>query len=248
MADKQYTLHDIKTGDDYRINLHDKTDGNFIPEVYVSGGGGGGGAVTVADGADVTQGAKADSAATDNTSSWSVVALLKGLYGFLSTLAGTVASGLLKAKINISKTVVVAPTVTASAYSSGYVLGGLQTIANADNGNGYGGILQAITINCKASVTVPIDIIIFKSNPSNSTFTDRAAVSVNAADFDKIAAVVHLADWTNLGTPSAGFSGNLSMPYDVGAGGSLYAVPVARGSVTPGSTSDYSFAYRLLQN
>jgi hypothetical protein len=45
------------------------------------GGGGGGGAVTIADGADVTQGAVADSAATNSTGSWSVVALLKGIIG-----------------------------------------------------------------------------------------------------------------------------------------------------------------------
>lgn len=45
-----------------------------------SGGGGGGGPATIADGADVTQGAKADAKATDgSTSAWSVVALLKGL-------------------------------------------------------------------------------------------------------------------------------------------------------------------------
>ena len=37
----------------------------------------------VKDGNDVTKGAKADSAATDNTSAWSVVALLKGILGKL---------------------------------------------------------------------------------------------------------------------------------------------------------------------
>lgn len=45
----------------------------------VSGAGGGGGAVTEADGANVALGAKADAAATDSTSAWSAVALLKGL-------------------------------------------------------------------------------------------------------------------------------------------------------------------------
>lgn len=43
------------------------------------GGSGGGGAVTVADGADVTQGAKADAAVTNPASSGSVIAFLKGL-------------------------------------------------------------------------------------------------------------------------------------------------------------------------
>lgn len=46
---------------------------------------GGGSAVSIADGADVTQGAKADAAATDSTSSWSAIAMLKGIYSRLAT-------------------------------------------------------------------------------------------------------------------------------------------------------------------
>lgn len=47
--------------------------------VSLVGGGGSTTAATIADGADVTQGAKADAAATDSVSSWSIVALLKGM-------------------------------------------------------------------------------------------------------------------------------------------------------------------------
>lgn len=61
------------------------------------GGGGGGGAVTVADGADVAQGATGDARATNATSSWSVVALLKGIFNNTSGGGGggavTVADG-----------------------------------------------------------------------------------------------------------------------------------------------------------
>lgn len=145
-------------------------------------------------------------------------------------------------------TVVQAVTVTASAYSSGNVLGTKQTIAGADAGGGYGGLIQSIIINSKAAQTVPIDIILFKSDPASSTFTDKAALSINAADFDKILAVVHVTDWTNLGTPGVAQALNLAIPYGPGAGASLYAVAVVRGAVTPVSTSDFSFAYRLLQN
>jgi hypothetical protein len=44
-----------------------------------TGGGGGGGAVTVADGADVALGAKADAAATTDTGTFSLIALFKRL-------------------------------------------------------------------------------------------------------------------------------------------------------------------------
>lgn len=54
------------------------TAGNAL---VTSGGGGGGGAVTIADGADVTQGAIADAAYTSG--SGSVISLLKGLFARL---------------------------------------------------------------------------------------------------------------------------------------------------------------------
>jgi hypothetical protein len=63
----------------------------------ISGGGGGGGAVTIADGSDVAEGAKADSAATSATGSWSIISLLKGIYNLLArtgnATAGTNLSG-----------------------------------------------------------------------------------------------------------------------------------------------------------
>lgn len=60
--------------------------GGHTPYVLL-GAGGSGGAVTVADGADVTQGAKADAAVSNPASSGSLVALLKGI---LTLLGGVV--------------------------------------------------------------------------------------------------------------------------------------------------------------
>ena len=73
------------------------------------------------DGYDVTQGTQADAAATSNTASWSVVALLKGLWGFLNTLAGTVSAS----KVQVSGTFwqttqPVSGTVTANAGTGSY--------------------------------------------------------------------------------------------------------------------------------
>jgi hypothetical protein len=58
------------------------------------GSGGGGGAVTVADGADVTQGAQADAAAAADTSTASLISLLKRNNQNLTTLNTTASSGI----------------------------------------------------------------------------------------------------------------------------------------------------------
>jgi hypothetical protein len=60
------------------------------------GGGGGGGAATIADGADIAQGAKSQTAATNDTGSWSIVQLIKrGLENWTTLLnrVPTLASG-----------------------------------------------------------------------------------------------------------------------------------------------------------
>lgn len=53
-------------------------------------GGGGGGAVTIADGADITQGAKADAAASTDAGTFSLIALFKRLLGKITAGLGVV--------------------------------------------------------------------------------------------------------------------------------------------------------------
>ncbi|HWL54488.1 MAG TPA: hypothetical protein VNQ90_18760 [Chthoniobacteraceae bacterium] len=52
-------------------------DGKLLVAGNGGGGGGGGGAVTIADGADLALGAKADTAASDDTGAFSLIALQK---------------------------------------------------------------------------------------------------------------------------------------------------------------------------
>lgn len=67
-------------------------DGSYVQDVNVVGGGSSGGAVTIADGADVAEGATTAAAYTDQTgaASGTVVGLLKGLY---TAVKGIVTSG-----------------------------------------------------------------------------------------------------------------------------------------------------------
>lgn len=89
MADQKLTDEEFRRNG-LKKKWTDNADGSYSQAVTGGGGGGGGGAVTVADGADVTQGAIADAAVTNPASSGSVIALLKG---FLSGIKGKVAAG-----------------------------------------------------------------------------------------------------------------------------------------------------------
>lgn len=78
------------------------------------GGGGGSGAVTIADGADAAEGARADAAVINPASSASVIAALKGVLTLLTTslshLVGLGATGYSVGHITTSTTTVVKAT------------------------------------------------------------------------------------------------------------------------------------------
>lgn len=86
----------------YARALNGSTAVAVLPNPGAGGGGGGGGATTIADGADVAEGAKADAAATNGTGSWSVIAMLKGIYN--SLLAPTPAGTNIIGKVGIDQT------------------------------------------------------------------------------------------------------------------------------------------------
>lgn len=149
----------------------------------------------------------------------------------------------------------VAQTVTASsAYASGNAIGGLMTIANAarvsgsSGTSGTSGLLQSVMMNIKSAQTTPVDIFIFNANPTGTTCTDKSAIAIAAADFDKVLGVVHMTDFTSGGTPSDGQAQNLAMPYALTSATTLYACAVTRSTPTYAATSDVSFGFRFLRN
>ncbi len=142
------------------------------------------------------------------------------------------------------------PVVSAApAYSVGDTVGGKMTFADAVRVATSGGLLQMVEVFCKSLQTAALDLVLFHSDPTASTFTDNAALAVAAADFDKLLGVVHLSDWTPLGTPSLLQADALAKPFKPGAGGTaIFGVLVARSALTLASTSDIKVALKILQD
>ncbi len=133
------------------------------------------------------------------------------------------------------------PTTSTSSYTAGDCVGSKMTFPNFSRLNGGTGLLQMASVNCKTVQSFNADLVVFHADPTNSTFTDNAAVSVHANDFDKVSAVIPFASasWTNLGTVSFAEATALAMPYQANTGANtLYAVLVTRSAMTLGSTSD----------
>jgi len=114
-----------------------------------------GGTITtsLADGGDATQGAKADSAATGTTGTWSVVSLLKGLYSLLS---GVLSSNLFLGGAAASAS---NPVYVADAYASTTVNGSFTSAsaANAASGATTSGMDTVIlTVNLTGAISAGV--------------------------------------------------------------------------------------------
>ena len=140
-----------------------------------------------------------------------------------------------------------AMTVTASAYTAGYVLGGIIGFPAILGALGSG-MLQSIYLTSKSVQTTGIQVAIFNANPSGSTFTDHAAPSIAAADIPKLEGVYTLGTANSaLGTVTIWNLDSIGKSLNVG-GTELWAVVLVTGTPTPASTSDFSLTMSVLKD
>src|SRR5579859_5260003 len=132
--------------------------------------------------------------------------------------------------------VAVTPTVTASAYTAGNVLGGIMTFANVLLGaptaspTKWSAVLESISVKFKATAaTGEIDVAIFTASPSGGTYTDKTAPTFAAADAAKLVGIYALpTPQSTLGTMTCYNLDGIGATID-GASTSLFAVVTVKG-------------------
>jgi hypothetical protein len=143
------------------------------------------------------------------------------------------------------------PTITAGAYSSGNVMGGIRTLALFRLAGGSG-VLTDLFITDKGNQKAPLTILFFESLPAQ-TYTDKAACPALTTDVPALVGqlLVAAADYTTTGGIAVAHKSGLALNManaDVTPGKNLYAVLVTTGTPTPASTSDLTFSYRMNRN
>ena len=154
-----------------------------------------------------------------------------------------------------TKVISVAPTVSTSAYSTGNLIGPKQTLTGAgacDTTVGQtglcGGIINSVTITDLEKQSADFDIIIFSSNPSATTFTDRAAFDIDDADLPKVACVISVTTDVLFNDNAVAVNQNAGCVFSAPAtSGTLYAAVVIRSTATY-SASGLTFRYGILQD
>jgi len=147
-------------------------------------------------------------------------------------------------------TIRVTPAVQAAAYAGGDVIGGKMTFTGLAKDNRAGYITGAIVSFKDVLPTQILDLFIFGTDPTNSTFTENAAIDINVADFAKLLGVIQVAaaDWIG-DAAGAVATKTPKIPFKGTAGEEIYAVGVIRGTgITPASTSSMSIALTGDQN
>ena len=151
----------------------------------------------------------------------------------------------------------VTPTVTAAAYAQNNCIGGVQTLTSAARVAAAPVTWASLLLTDKSNSKFSGTLLLFNANPSGSTFTDKTAAQLAAADISKIVAKFDIAtsDWdsiptsgTSVAVASYGLS-NLGREFVAGASTSLYLVLLA-GATAPtfASTSDLSITNGFYQD
>lgn len=143
--------------------------------------------------------------------------------------------------------ITVTPTVSASPdYADGESIGGLISLRTPALSRPW--FLNYVSIASKVDLSVQIDLIVFNDNPAFTTFTDNAALTLNAFDYAKIQDVVEFAgdEWIDLGTPEVQSERNLNIPIFPTASIAYFAL-LARGAINLGSTSDLTVNFCLVK-
>lgn len=131
----------------------------------------------------------------------------------------------------------ITPTVTAGAYTTGQVVGGLISLTNAAQSSGGGGYIQSVNIGIKTTLTGVYDVYFFDTQPTNGTYTDNASFALNVADIPFLVGVAHVWDLSSDGTPQTLQAANINLPFRLNTGTTLYAVIVIRAGQTFASSS-----------
>src|SRR3989304_3194516 len=140
--------------------------------------------------------------------------------------------------------------VNTTAYADNDLVGTLLTLPNATP-VGHGGILQALTLHDLTAQNAALEVYVFKSNPSATTFTNNSALDIADADLPKIVAAFSVAatDYFSVAQVS-----NLAIPIPPGesgqnsGGGVLYACFRSAAATPTYDASALSAIFHFLQD
>jgi len=129
---------------------------------------------------------------------------------------------------------------TTPAYTAADALGSAAaTLTNVFSAVGRGSKLRTVTVTDIGKQSAALDILLFHTNPANTTVTDNGALTVHATDLITLLGVVSIAaaDYAVFVTNSVATK-NVELNLMSNLSTSLWAIALTRGTPTYTGTSD----------
>jgi hypothetical protein len=148
------------------------------------------------------------------------------------------------------KVVDCAPTINPAAYATADVIGTKVTVSTVTRIAAGSGIIRSATLSNRLTATTAVDVILFDADPSASTFTDNAAVTVNVADLTKIIGVLSFVsgEYVSFAGNGVAVKQGLNIGFKLASGSDLYAVFVSRAAPTFANAADLNLRLAIEQN
>lgn len=141
-----------------------------------------------------------------------------------------------------------APTVAGTTHAANDVCGGKISLSGAARVSAGGGIIQQVCVHVKDAVTAAYDVLFFVTDPTNSTFTDDAAIALASADQPFLVGVASCTQLVDCGTRKTLQASQLGLPFKLSAGTTLYAVIVVRSSAAYTTSNALTLSVGVLQD
>lgn len=141
-------------------------------------------------------------------------------------------------------TLPITPTVDTSAYATGDVIDGIQTLTGIGASHRF---LTHIVIVDQDGEKVQIDFFFFNALPTG-TYTDNDAFAVNSADYSKWIGTVEVTAglYVDAGSDAMATKTPINLEINPTANDNLYVIPVVRGAPTYAAATDLRFDFGFL--
>lgn len=164
--------------------------------------------------------------------------LLTSVILILMIISGANAQTVVKEQV---KYIAVTPTVDTAVYASGDDIGGKLTFTNAVCSTASTFSVVSVAIADKAAEAIAYDLVLFKSNPSLTTFSDNQALDIDDGDLAKVLPIINIAttdQFTFADNSVSSLSSLRSGGFVTATGGTLYGALVARGAADYDAVDD----------
>lgn len=149
-------------------------------------------------------------------------------------------------------TKVIAPTITltdiSGAHSIGDCVGGKITFLNCSRYGVLTGQIRGLLVSDLDGNAKNLDLILFSSDPSATTFTDNAALDIADADLTKIVTYIEMTTHKGFTDNSVTYSEDLSRVFETSSDMALYGTLIAREARTETNAASIQIKLKVFQD